>query len=143
MPLYWAMTQNNLGVALRNLGERESGTKNLEAAVQAYRQALLEFTRERVPLKWAMTQNNLGLAFRSLAKKRNNDKSLLCQALDLHLQAFDMAQQAKASHYAAVWARNIQDDLNALAPKNPSPKPTCTPPLSDALWNSFRASLQP
>ena len=62
MPLDWAMTQNNLGNALRTLGERESGTARLEEAVAAYRAALEERTRERVPLDWAMTQNNLGNA---------------------------------------------------------------------------------
>ena len=62
VPLDWAMTQNNLGNALRRLGERESGTARLEEAVTAYRAALEEMTRERVPLDWAMTQNNLGNA---------------------------------------------------------------------------------
>jgi hypothetical protein len=32
-PLEWAATQNNLGNALRNLGERESGTQHLTEAV--------------------------------------------------------------------------------------------------------------
>ena len=62
LPLDWAMTQNNLGNALRRLGERESGTARLEEAVAAYRAALEERTRERVPLDWATTQNNLGTA---------------------------------------------------------------------------------
>jgi Tetratricopeptide repeat len=60
VPLQWAMTQNNLGTALRTLGERESGTERLLQAVDAYRDALKEWTRERVPLQWATTQNNLG-----------------------------------------------------------------------------------
>ncbi len=59
-PLEWATTQNNLGLALARLGERESGTVRLEEAVAAYRAALEERTRERVPLAWATTQNNLG-----------------------------------------------------------------------------------
>ena len=46
----------NLGVALGRLGERESGTARLEEAVQAFRAALEELTRERVPLNWAITQ---------------------------------------------------------------------------------------
>ena len=46
----------------RRLGERESGTARLEEAVAAFREALKEWTRERVPLDWAMTQNNLGNA---------------------------------------------------------------------------------
>jgi hypothetical protein len=56
------MTQNNLGNALRLLGERESGTAHLEQAVAAYHAALEERTCERVPLAWATTQNNLTLA---------------------------------------------------------------------------------
>ena len=51
-----------LGNALQTLGERESGTVRLEAAVDAHRATLQECTRERVPLDWAMTQNNLGNA---------------------------------------------------------------------------------
>ncbi|MBF0435742.1 MAG: hypothetical protein HQL77_10260 [Magnetococcales bacterium] len=39
-PLEWAGTQNNLGNALRALGERESGTEKLEAAVMAFEKAL-------------------------------------------------------------------------------------------------------
>ena len=45
VPLDWAATQNNLGVALWELGERESGTERLEQAVAAYREALQERTR--------------------------------------------------------------------------------------------------
>jgi hypothetical protein len=50
------MTQNNLGNALQNLGERESGTARLEEAVGACRAALQELTRDRVPLQWATTR---------------------------------------------------------------------------------------
>ena len=51
----------NLGNALARLGERESGTGKLEEAVATYREALKEWTRERVPLDWAMTQMNSAL----------------------------------------------------------------------------------
>jgi hypothetical protein len=43
------MTQNNLGLALWRLGEREIGPARLEEVVTAYRTALKERTRERVP----------------------------------------------------------------------------------------------
>jgi Tetratricopeptide repeat len=36
VPLRWAATQNNLGVVLETLGERESGLARLEEAVAAY-----------------------------------------------------------------------------------------------------------
>ena len=55
VPLDWAATQNNLGLALSKIGQLESGTARLEEAVTAYRAALEEFTRERVPLYWAAT----------------------------------------------------------------------------------------
>ena len=39
-PLQWAMTQNNLGMALKTLGELNAGTEPLEQADTAYRAAL-------------------------------------------------------------------------------------------------------
>jgi hypothetical protein len=41
--MQWAMTQNNLGGALRRLGEREDGTMQFEAAIAAYNDALEVF----------------------------------------------------------------------------------------------------
>jgi hypothetical protein len=35
VPLQWAQTQMNLGIALESIGERESGTARLEEAVAA------------------------------------------------------------------------------------------------------------
>ena len=76
MPLQWATTQNNLGLALARLGERESGTARLEEAVAAYREALKERTRERVPLDWATTQTNLGLALARLGERESGTARL-------------------------------------------------------------------
>jgi len=67
---------NNLGIALRTLGERESGTARLEEAVSAYRAALEERTRERVPLQWAMTQMNLGAALQTLGSRESGTARL-------------------------------------------------------------------
>jgi tetratricopeptide (TPR) repeat protein len=68
-PDAWAATQNNLGKALRLLGEREAGTARLEEAVATFRATLEVHTRERVPLAWAMTQNSLGEALRLLGER--------------------------------------------------------------------------
>jgi tetratricopeptide (TPR) repeat protein len=62
------MTQMNLGAALETLGERERATARLEEAVEAYRAALEERTRDRVPLDWALTQMNLGNALWKLGE---------------------------------------------------------------------------
>ena len=49
VPLDWAMTQNNLGIALGTLGERESGPARLEEAVAAFREAERKDARARAP----------------------------------------------------------------------------------------------
>ena len=76
VPLDWAMTQANLGLALWSLGERESGTAKLEEAVAAYREALKELTRDRVPLDWAETQINLGDALLRLGEREGGTAKL-------------------------------------------------------------------
>jgi len=70
------VAQNDLGTALATLGERESGTGKLEEAVAAYREALKEWTRERVPLDWATTQMNLGVALRMLGERESGTGKL-------------------------------------------------------------------
>jgi tetratricopeptide (TPR) repeat protein len=75
-PLDWARTQNDLGIALWRLGERESGTARLEEAVAAYRAALEELTHDRVPLDWARTQMNLGLVLWRLGERESGTARL-------------------------------------------------------------------
>jgi len=61
-PQDWAMTQNNLGIAWRNVPTGDRG-ENLRRAITCYRAALRVFTEQDVPQDWAMTQNNLGSAW--------------------------------------------------------------------------------
>ncbi len=63
------MTQTGLGAALWRLGDRQSGTAQLEAAITAFRAALQEYTRDRVPLQWAMTQIDLGGVLSTLGER--------------------------------------------------------------------------
>jgi tetratricopeptide (TPR) repeat protein len=76
VPLDWAATQNNLGIALATLGEREASTTRLEAAIAAFRAALRERTRDRVSRYWAATQNNLGNALATLGELENTTERL-------------------------------------------------------------------
>jgi tetratricopeptide (TPR) repeat protein len=77
VPLQWAMTQTNLGVVLKTLGDLENGgTARFEQAVAAHREALQVLTRERVPLVWAGTKTNLGLALGSLAERESGTAHL-------------------------------------------------------------------
>ncbi|MEM7301646.1 MAG: tetratricopeptide repeat protein [Pseudomonadota bacterium] len=67
---------NNLGVALQDLGERESGKKSLEAAVAAHEEALKIRTRDRAPLGWAISKNNLGDALRVIGEREGDTEQL-------------------------------------------------------------------
>ena len=107
-PLDWAMTQNNLGLALLRLGERENGTERLEEAVTACKAALEEYRRERVPLDWAMTQTNLGLALATVGK-RNKDKSCLTQARAAIEQAFSVFRDAGYQQYNEDFGQRLDD----------------------------------
>jgi tetratricopeptide (TPR) repeat protein len=95
-PLQWATTQNNLGNALRILGERESGTARLEEAVSAHREALQERARAHVPLDWAFTQMNLALVYRALFDKDHQPRHLddALEAADGALEEFRKANAA-------------------------------------------------
>jgi tetratricopeptide (TPR) repeat protein len=65
VPLNWALAQNNLGIALRRLGERESNIKRLNEAVKTHRRALEEWKRDHMPLK-CEAQKDLSSALNSL-----------------------------------------------------------------------------
>ena len=73
LPQGWARTQNNLGLALQDLGTRSGGggkgRKLLEQAVAAYKSALEVYTKADLPQDWARTQNNLDIALKELAKR--------------------------------------------------------------------------
>jgi tetratricopeptide (TPR) repeat protein len=75
-PLDWAGVQNELGIALWTLGQREGGATRLEEAVAAFREASKERTRERVPLDWARTQNNIGIALLRLGERESGSARL-------------------------------------------------------------------
>ena len=90
----WALAQNNLGNALRMLGERESGTARLQEAVAAYRAALEERTRERVPLNWALTQTNLGNALQRLGERESGTARLL-EAVAAYRAALEVRTRAR------------------------------------------------
>jgi hypothetical protein len=123
VPLDWAMTQNNLGLALDGLGERESGTQHLTDAVTAYRAALEERTRARVPPEWAATQNNLGNALRDLGTRMNNLNDL-CHALGDHVSAWQVFSGA-APCDASIAAGGAKADMDAIHTQFPGTAAAC------------------
>ena len=111
MPLDWAATQNSLGNALQRLGERESGTARLEEAVDAYRAALQEYTRDRVPFQWAATQNNLANALQRLGE-RESRAARLEEAVAAYRAAL---QEYTRDRVPLDWAATQNNLGNALA----------------------------
>ena len=91
----------NLGNALEKLGERESGTEHLQQAVDAYRLALQELTRERAPLDWAKILVDLGNALENLGERESGTEDLQ-QAVD----AYHLALQELTRDRAPLdWAQ--------------------------------------
>jgi len=75
-PRDWAMTENDLGVALKTLGERQAGTGLLDEAASAFRSATEEMTRDDAPLQWAMARNNLGATLEALGARETGTARL-------------------------------------------------------------------
>ena len=78
-PMDWAMTQNNLGIALRWLGELEANPRHVGSAEAAFTECLSARPEEAAPFLWATTQWNLAdlaLARHALAP----DPALLVRA---------------------------------------------------------------
>jgi hypothetical protein len=90
------------------LGEREGGTARLEEAVDTYRDALKERTRERVRLQWAMTQNNLGAALSMLGERVSGTARL----------------EAAVSAYRDA----LQEDIDPSQQSHEVPRSSATPP---------------
>ena len=113
VPLEWARTQANLGVALSILGEREIGTGRSKAAVAAYREALKEWTQEKVPSLWATTQNNLGVSLTRLGE-REGSREQLEAAVVAHREALKERPREKVPVDWAVTQINLGNALLIL-----------------------------
>jgi hypothetical protein len=116
-----AATRLVLANALLTLGEQTGRDEPLHEAVAAYRQALEDWTRERVPLDWAMTQNNLGLALKALGE-RNRDPALLRQARDAFQGSFQVSVvEAGQEHRRRAFENTLAEIDQALAALPPAP----------------------
>jgi tetratricopeptide (TPR) repeat protein len=125
---------NHLGIALSILGERETGTARLEEAVDAFRNALLEHTRERVPLDWAMTQNNLGNALTGLGERESGTVRLEEAVAAFHKASLECTRERVPLDWATTQS-NLGNALQALGERE-----TGTARLEEAV-DAFRNAL--
>ncbi len=106
-PLQWAAMQNNLGAALKVLGEREIGAEHLEEAADAFQASLR--TREAGSFDWAMTHINLGSVLYRLGE-REIGADRLYEAIAAYHRALTVCTRKSAP---TVWA-SIQMGLGAV-----------------------------
>ena len=101
---------DGLGNALQTLGKRERGSARLEEAVEAYRLALQERTREEFSLDWATTQNNLGAALQTLGERESGTARL-----EEAVEAYRLALQERTRERVPLdWAATQSNLGNAL-----------------------------
>jgi tetratricopeptide (TPR) repeat protein len=114
-PLDRAVTQMNLGRALAELGQRESGSEHLEEAVVTLRAALHELTRNRVPpLQWALAQEGLGVALLELGERESGTVRLK-EAAAAFRAALEERTQERAPLDWALTQNNLGVALRLLA----------------------------
>ena len=92
------------------LGQREIGAEHLLEAVVVVRDALKEWTRERVPLEWAKAQNNLGSALGVLGQ-RETGTGRLREAVEAYRDAL---KELTREHMPLDWAQTQSNLGNAL-----------------------------
>ena len=126
---------NDLGLAIWELGDRESGTDRLEEAVSAYRAALEERTRDRVPMAWATTQMNLGNALLSLGK-RESGTDRLEEAVSAYRAALEERTRDRVPLDWAMAQMNLGTALGILGARESG-----TVQLEEAV-TAFRAALE-
>lgn len=126
---------NDLGVALQTLGERESGTKRLEEAVTAYRNALVEWTRDRVPLQWAGMQMNLGNVLKTLGERESGTQRLV-EAVTAYRAALEEWTRDRAPFDWAGAQMNLGAALQILGARESG-----TERLEEAI-DALRAALE-
>jgi tetratricopeptide (TPR) repeat protein len=144
LPQDWATTQNSLGNALRDEGERAGGDQAaalLDQAVQAFRSALEVDTKADLPQDWAGTQNNLGAALRDEGERAGGDQA--AALLDQAVQAFRSALEVYTkADLPQGWA-GTQNSLGAaLEEEGEQASGDKAAALLDQAVQAFRSALE-
>ncbi len=108
-PLTWALTQRNLGLALKTYGAMTGDLRSVREGADAYRAALEVYTRERSPMDFGQTSAILGIALMEIAKSEPT-VDLLEEARGRFSDALDVLGGASADQDAYFQGRIAQID---------------------------------
>ncbi|MGI8989263.1 MAG: tetratricopeptide repeat protein, partial [Bryobacteraceae bacterium] len=117
------------------IGEQSGQSVDLEEAVAAYRDALKEWTRERVPLDWAMAQNNLGNALLCLGERESGTEKLE-EAVAAYREALNVWTRERVPLNWAMTQNNLGSALLSLGERESG-----TEKLEEAIA-AFREALK-
>lgn len=95
------------------LGAETGDNRRLETAIEYYRKALVERTRERSSFQWAAAQGNLGNALQAVGA-RSTGSSRLEQAIAAYSEALSEFTRERAPMYWAATMINLGNALTAL-----------------------------
>jgi tetratricopeptide (TPR) repeat protein len=112
-PQKWAAIHFQLGIALTELGTRESGTVQLKSAMAAFGEALRLTTRERTPDEWAIIRTSMGETLRMLGE-RHSETNYLKQAVAYHREALTILTRERNPRGWAMTQRHVGNALTLL-----------------------------
>ena len=127
---------NDLGAALGELGVRDADPARLKQAVETFRLALEEVTRERVPLQWAGRQNNLGNALQELGTREAGTARLEQAVEAFRLALEEWTRERVPLLYWATTQNNLGNALQELGKREAG-----TARLEQAV-EAFRLALE-
>ena len=113
------LLERSYAVAELAIGNQRGDSEALERAVAAYRDALNEFTQDRVPLEWARTQSNLGVAL-FLIGERESGTERLKAAADAYREALKEGTREKVPLLWATTQNNLGTALARLGERERS-----------------------
>ena len=99
---------------LRTSVSARAARRRSRNAVDAFREALKEWTRERVPLQWAWHQNNLGNALTRLGERENGTETLT-KGADAYREALTVFDKERSPYYWQVAQGNLDMALALIA----------------------------
>jgi CHAT domain-containing protein len=121
-PQAWAITNNNLGIAYRDLAPFSANPgEQIEKAIAVLIEALEVYAKEEQPQAWARTKNNLGGAYLELAPFSVNPAEQIQEAIAVFIEALEVYTKEEQPQAWARTKNNLGGAYGELAPFSVNP----------------------